>query len=75
MSARKKVMKTWGITGRNIELYSAAYRIAWKQISPFRNASNRISLCVFMRLFGPNSRRERPILPLSHRMRLRLDEK
>ena len=37
MSARKKVIgKTWGITGRNIELYSSAYRIAWKQISPLR---------------------------------------
>jgi hypothetical protein len=29
MSARKKIIgKTWGITGRNIELYSSAYRIA-----------------------------------------------
>jgi hypothetical protein len=37
MSARKKVNgKTWGITGRNIALYSSAYRIAWKQISPLR---------------------------------------
>jgi hypothetical protein len=37
MSARKKVNgKTWGITGQNIELYSSAYRIAWKQISPVR---------------------------------------
>jgi len=38
MTARKKKIfgKTWGITGQNIELYSSAYRIAWKQISPVR---------------------------------------
>jgi hypothetical protein len=36
MSARKIIGKTWGITGRNIELYSSAYRIAWNQISPLR---------------------------------------
>jgi hypothetical protein len=36
MTARKKKIfgKTWGITGQNIELFSSAYRIAWKQISP-----------------------------------------
>jgi hypothetical protein len=26
-----------GTTARNIELYSSAYRIAWKRISSFRN--------------------------------------
>ena len=29
----KRLGKTWSVTARNIELYSAAYRIAWKQIS------------------------------------------
>ena len=52
MSARKKVIgKTWGITGRNIELYSSAYRIAWKQISPLRkreqpDISLRLHACI-----------------------------
>jgi hypothetical protein len=36
MTARSKKVKTWGITGRNVELYGSAYRIAWKQISPLR---------------------------------------
>jgi hypothetical protein len=38
MTARKDKIfgKTWGITARNIDIYSSAYRIAWKQISPFR---------------------------------------
>jgi hypothetical protein len=52
MSARKKVIgKTWRITGRNIELYSSAYRIAWKQISPLRkreqpDISLRLHACI-----------------------------
>ena len=32
MSARRPK----GTTARNVELYSSAYRIAWKQISPLR---------------------------------------
>jgi hypothetical protein len=34
---RKKIIRrTWGKTAGNIDLYSSAYRIAWKQISPLR---------------------------------------
>jgi hypothetical protein len=47
----KRLGKTWGNTGRNIELYSSAYRIAWKQISPFRkrqqpDLSLRLHACI-----------------------------
>jgi hypothetical protein len=38
---RKKIIgRTWGKTARNIDLYSSAYRIAWKQISPLRKREN-----------------------------------
>jgi hypothetical protein len=33
---RKHHTGGWGKTAKNIELYSSAYRIAWKQISPLR---------------------------------------
>jgi hypothetical protein len=53
MSARSKKVygKTWGITGRNIELYGSAYRIAWNQISPVRkreqpDISLRLHACI-----------------------------
>jgi hypothetical protein len=53
MTARSKIIngKTWGITGRNIELYGLAYSIAWKQISPLRkreqpDISLRLHACI-----------------------------
>jgi hypothetical protein len=33
---KKIIGRTWGKTAGNIDLYSSAYRIAWKQISPLR---------------------------------------
>jgi hypothetical protein len=35
MPARKQDRR-WRTIARNVELYSSAYRIAWKQISPLR---------------------------------------
>jgi hypothetical protein len=48
MSARKKVI---GTTKTSRELYGLAYRIAWKQISPFRkreqpDISLRLHACI-----------------------------
>jgi hypothetical protein len=35
-AGRLREGRGWGATARNIELYSSAYRVAWKQISLLR---------------------------------------
>ena len=74
---RAEVTKVWrpnrkSEIGRKVELYSAAYKLAWQQIPPLLRSERPDYLCVFTLLFGANLRGERrtPRQSLSRRLKM-----